>query len=139
MRLPVVPVSAVSDPPFSVLHPDDAARAMVAAIEHRLDGPCNIVGDGAATPWQAARLGGRVPLPVLPGLVGSGRARVGGDGRRARPRTSSISSATVAPATGAGRATSSGSRDLTPTQDVLRELFDWADVVAIARAGEQAA
>ena len=26
----------------------------------------------------------------------------------------------------------------TPTQDVLRELFDWADVVAIARAGEQA-
>jgi hypothetical protein len=26
-----------------------------------------------------------------------------------------------------------------PTQDVLRELFEWADVVAIARAGEQAA
>ena len=32
-----------------------------------------------------------------------------------------------------------GLDDLTSTQDVLRELFDWADVVAIARAGEQAA
>ena len=32
-----------------------------------------------------------------------------------------------------------GLTDLAPTQDVLRELFDWADVVAIARAGEQAA
>ena len=26
---------------------------------------CNIVGPGAATPWQAVRLGGRVPLPVV--------------------------------------------------------------------------
>lgn len=138
LRLPAVPVSAISDPPFSVLHPDDAARAMVVAIERRLDGPCNIVGAGAATPWQAARLGGRVPVPVLPGLWGAiGRAttiagaelathtvdliRHGctGDGSRARAEL--------------------GLDDLTPTQDVLRELFDWADVVAIARAGEQAA
>jgi UDP-glucose 4-epimerase len=138
LRLPVVPVSALSDPPFSVLHPDDAALAMVVAIEKRLDGPCNVVGPGAATPWQAARLGGRVPLPVLPGLWGAvGRAsevagaalaehvvdliRHGctGDGSRARDEL--------------------GLTDLAPTQDVLRELFDWADVVAIARAGEQAA
>ena len=67
LRLPVVPVSALSDPPFSLLHPDDAAHAMVAAMDHRIDGPCNIVGPGAASPWQAARLGGRVPLPVPPG------------------------------------------------------------------------
>lgn len=138
LRLPVVPVSAISDPPFSVLHPDDAARAMVVAIERRLDGPCNVVGGGAATPWQAARLGGRIPLPVLPGLWGAvGRAsevagaelaehvvdliRHGctGDGGRARVEL--------------------GLGDLIPTQDVLRELFDWADVVAIARAGEAAA
>jgi hypothetical protein len=32
-----------------------------------------------------------------------------------------------------------GLTDLVPTQDVLRELFEWADVVAIARAGDQAA
>ncbi len=138
LRLPVVPVSAVSDPPFSVLHPDDAARAMVAAIEHRLDGPCNIVGEGAATPWQATRLGGRVPLPVLPGLWGP----VG--------RASEVMGAALAAhvvdlirhgCTGdASRARDElGLSDLIPTQDVLRELFDWADVVAIARAGEQAA
>ena len=71
LRLPVVPVAAFSDPPFSLLHPDDAAAAMVAAIEQRVDGPCNVVGPGAATPWQAARLGGRVPLPVIPALWGA--------------------------------------------------------------------
>src|SRR6202035_4637564 len=54
--------------PYTTLFRSDAADAMVAAIEHRVDGPCNVVGGGAATPWQAARLGGRVPLPVLPGL-----------------------------------------------------------------------
>src|SRR5207247_2788544 len=77
LRLPVVPVSVFSDPPFSLLHPDDAARAMVAAIEHRVDGPCNVVGPGAATPWQAARLGGRGPLPVLPSLGGGGGRAAG--------------------------------------------------------------
>ncbi len=138
LRLPVVPVSAVSDPPFSLLHPDDAARSMVAAIERRLDGPCNVVGSGAATPWQAARLGGRIPLPVPPGLWGP------------VARVSEVAGAALAPhvvdlirhgCTGdAGRARDDlGLSNLTPTQDVLRELFDWADVVAIARAGEQAA
>jgi len=138
LRLPVVPVSAVSDPPFSLLHPDDAAHAMVAAIERRLDGPCNIVGEGAATPWQAARLGGRVPLPVPPGLW------------RLVARATEVAGAALAPhvvdllrhgCTGdASRARDAlGLTRPTPTQDVLRELFDWADVVAIARAGEQAA
>jgi UDP-glucose 4-epimerase len=138
LRLPVVPVSAISDPPFSLLHPDDAAHTMVAAIERRLDGPCNVVGEGAATPWQAARLGGRVPFPVPPGLWGV----VG--------RASEVAGAALAPhvvdlirhgCTGDGsRARGElGLTRPTPTQDVLRELFDWADVVAIARAGEQAA
>ena len=138
LRLPVVPVSAVSDPPFSLLHPDDAAQMMVTAIERRLDGPCNIVGEGAATPWQAARLGGRVPLPIPPGLWGI----VG--------RASEVAGAALAPhvvdlirhgCTGdSGRArVELGLKRPIPTQHVLRELFDWADVVAIARAGEQAA
>ena len=38
LRLPVVPVPAFADPPFSLLHPDDAAEAMVAAIDRRYDG-----------------------------------------------------------------------------------------------------
>jgi UDP-glucose 4-epimerase len=138
LRLPVVPVGAFSDPPFPLLHPDDSALAMVAAIERRLDGPCNIVGPGAATPWQAARLGGRVPLPVPPGLWGP------------VARASEIAGAALAPhvidlirhgcTADASRARDElGLSHLAPTQEVLRELFDWADVVAIARTGEQAA
>ncbi len=138
LRLPVVPVSAFSDPPFSLLHPDDAANAMVAAIEHRAEGPINVVGPGAATPWQAARLGGRVPLPVLPQLW------------PAVARGTEIAGAAIAPHVVEllryGR-TGDGSRaqdllqlgKLTPTQDVLRELFDWADVVPIAMSREQVA
>ena len=81
LRLPAVPVPAFADPPFSLLHPDDAATAMVAAIERRHDGPLNVVGTGAATPWQAARLGGRIPLPVLPPLWNA-TSRVDRDRRR---------------------------------------------------------
>lgn len=138
LRLPVVPVSAVSDPPFSLLHPDDAARAMVVAIEQRLEGPCNIVGSGAATPWQAARLGGRVPLPVFPGLWGAvGRASEVAGAALAAHVVSLVRHGCTGDGSRAGDEL--GLTDLMPTQDVLRELFEWADVVAIARAGEQAA
>jgi UDP-glucose 4-epimerase len=138
LRLPVVPVSAIADPPFSLLHPDDAADAMVAAIEQRVDGPCNVVGPGAATPWQAARLGGRVPLPVPPrmwGLVA---------------RATELAGAQIAPhviellrrgCTGDGARAREvlGLGEFTSTQDVLRELFEWADVVPIATGREQVA
>ena len=129
-----------SDPPFSLLHPDDAARAMVAAIEHRIDGPCNVVGPGAATPVagrapRRPRAAARSP----PGLWGAGRARVRGRGRRARAARRRSDPARLHRRRQPGARRARASRDLVPTQDVLRELFDWADVVAIARAGEQAA
>jgi len=138
LRLPVVPVSALSDPPFSLLHPDDAAHAMVAAMDLRFDGPCNIVGPGAASPWQATRLGGRVPLPVPP-LAWMGIARM-----------TEFAGAAIAPhvvellrrgCTGDGTRAIEELRlaPLTPTQDVLRELFEWADVVPIPTAREQVA
>src|SRR5262249_508891 len=123
---------------FSLLHPDDAAQAMVVAIEKRLDGPVNVVGPGAATPWQAARLGGRVPLPVLPGMwTGIGAA-------------AQVPGAAIAPHVVDGLqhgCTGDGTRarnelaltNLMPTQDVLRELFDWADVVPIPTARDQVA
>jgi UDP-glucose 4-epimerase len=138
LRLPVVPVSVFADPPFSLLHPDDAAEAMVAAIEHRVDGPCNVVGPGAATPWQAARLGGRVPLPVPPRMWG------------AVARATEIAGAAIAPHVVEllrNGCTGDGSRArevlhltrLASTQEVLRELFEWADVVPIATGQEQVA
>ncbi len=65
LRLPLVPVPALADPAFVLLHPVDAARAMVEAVACDVDGPVNVVGGGATSPWQAVRLGGRIPVPVL--------------------------------------------------------------------------
>ena len=92
---------------------------MVAAIENRVDGPCNIVGPGAATPWQATRLGGRVPFPVLPEPVG--RASRPRPRSRAPPsrRTSSSCSGAVAPATAVAPSRSWSATTSTSTQDVL--------------------
>lgn len=65
LRLPVVPFSALADPPFSVVHADDAAAAVVAALRLGLDGPMNVVAPGAVTVSQAARMGGRVPIGLF--------------------------------------------------------------------------
>ena len=65
LRLPIVPVSALADPTFSVLHVDDAARAILAALWRSLDDTVNVVGSGAVSVWQASRLGGRVPVPLV--------------------------------------------------------------------------
>jgi UDP-glucose 4-epimerase len=65
LRLPLVPVSLLADPAFSVLHMEDAARALVSAAQHRHHGPVNVVAPGAVTATQAARLGGKLPLPLI--------------------------------------------------------------------------
>ncbi len=130
LRLPTVPVPAFSDPPFSLLHPDDAAEAMVAMIVRRVDGPVNVVGPGAATPWQAVRLGGRVPVPIAPPLW------------RWASRVAELAGAAIAPhvvellrhgRTGSGsRAVELlGLRGLRTTQQVLQELYEWAQVVPL--------
>jgi UDP-glucose 4-epimerase len=65
LRLPFVPVPALGGGPFSVVHRDDAAAALVAAaLGPAHDGPVNVVGAGEVSAWEAARLGGRVPVPV---------------------------------------------------------------------------
>lgn len=71
LRLPAVPVNALSltalEPAeFCLLDVEDAATAFVLALRRRLDGVVNVVGDGSITPYAAARLGGRVPVPILP-------------------------------------------------------------------------
>ncbi|MEY2959207.1 MAG: hypothetical protein RLZZ01_1775, partial [Actinomycetota bacterium] len=58
LRLPVVPCSALADPPFAVIHQHDAAEAFVRAAELRVDEPLNIVAPGAITIRQAIRRGG---------------------------------------------------------------------------------
>ncbi len=131
LRLPLVPVPAFSDPPFSLLHPDDACRAMVQALLVGFDGPVNVVGLGAASPWQAARLGGRIPVPVAP-FAWTGAARA-----------AELLGAAVAPhvielmrcgRTGSGaRAVSElGLGELRSTQEILAELYEWAEIVPLS-------
>jgi UDP-glucose 4-epimerase len=64
LRLPVVAFSGLADPAFSVLEVNDAADAVVAALHRKPDGPLNVVGAGAVTVSQAARIGRRFPLPL---------------------------------------------------------------------------
>jgi UDP-glucose 4-epimerase len=64
LRLPVVAFSGLADPAFSVLEVNDAADAVVAALHRTPDGPLNVVGPGAVTVSQAARIGRRVPVPL---------------------------------------------------------------------------
>jgi UDP-glucose 4-epimerase len=137
LRLPFVPVPALADPAFVLLHQDDAARAMVEALHRDVDGPVNVVGRGAASPWQAVRLGGRIPVPVLgPGwraarvaaelagapvpqhvleLMCKGRA---GDGARARDVLAL--------------------EGMRSTIDVCTELYEWG-TVTLMRQTEDAA
>ncbi len=128
LRLSAVPVPALTDPPFSVVHPADAARALVRALDIAYDGPLNIVGPGAATPLQAVRLGGRLPIPTL------------GLGWAIAARLAELSGAAIAQhvidllrhgntASGSVAVDVLGLDDLIPTQQVLRDLFDWARIV----------
>jgi UDP-glucose 4-epimerase len=138
LRLPAVPVPACADPPFSLLHPDDAATAMVEALLRRCDGPLNVVGPGAATPWQAARLGGRVPVPML------------GPSWRWAARVAEVAGAAIAPhviellrfgrtASGSRAVSELGLREVMPTQQVLTELYEWAAIVPLAPSEQDVA
>jgi UDP-glucose 4-epimerase len=64
LRLPIVPFAAPLDGPIQLLHINDAHAAFLAAVRRRIGGVFNIVGEGAVTGSQAARMGGRTILPV---------------------------------------------------------------------------
>jgi UDP-glucose 4-epimerase len=138
LRLPLVPVDAFADPPFSLLHPEDACQAMVAALVHGYDGPLNIVGPGATSPWQATRLGGRVPVPVLPPLWGIASPVVEFVGAAIAPHVVELLRYGCVGAGGLA-VSELGIERPRPTQRVLQELFDWAEIVPIAAARETAA
>jgi UDP-glucose 4-epimerase len=138
LRTPAVPFSAVADPPFSLLHQEDAAAALLAAVRHPVDGPVNVVGSGAVTASQAARLGRRLPVPTF------------GLGWRAARLFSELAGAPVpdhvhellvrgrtADGTRAGELL--GVRPLRSTPEVLRELYAWAEVVLLSTPEARAA
>jgi UDP-glucose 4-epimerase len=130
LRLPAVPVPALADPPFSLLHQEDAARAMVEALCRGYDGPLNIVGPGAASPWQVVRLGGRVPVPML------------GPSWKLACRVAELAGAPVPPhvlelmqrgrtADGSRAIEALGLAPMRSTQEVCAELYEWATVTAL--------
>ena len=138
LRLPLVPVPAFVDPPFSLLNHEDAARAAVEAIVREAHGPFNVVGPGAASPWQAVRLGGRIPFPVA------------GPGWRLAGRFSEIAGAPIPDHTlslmrdgltadGRHAATALGLGRMVPTQVVLDDLFEWATVTPISNVDRRVA
>lgn len=65
LRLPVVAYGGLADLPFALLHQADAAASVMAAVDRGPDGAVNLVAAGATTPSQAARLGDRIPLPIV--------------------------------------------------------------------------
>ncbi|MEL7208856.1 MAG: hypothetical protein AAGK32_11620, partial [Actinomycetota bacterium] len=138
LRLPLVPISLWSGLPFSLLHQEDAAGAIVAALHARHHGPVNVVGEGAVTAWQAARIGGRVPTPVVgPGwLVASAAVEVAGSPLPDHVREL-LNRGRVADG---GRALEAlGIEPSYSTGDVVRALFEWASVVYLEPTREEAA
>jgi UDP-glucose 4-epimerase len=133
-----VPVGALSDPPFSLLHQEDAAHALVRAVECGFDGPVNVVGRGAVTPAQAARLGGRVVLPVVgpQWLLASFAAELLGAPMPAHVRELLVRGRTADG--GLARAVLGVDPEV-PTAAVVRDLYDWASVTYLRPTAEEPA
>jgi UDP-glucose 4-epimerase len=130
LRLPVVPVPALADPAFSLLHQEDAARSMVEAIVRGVDGPVNVVGPGAASVWQAVRLGNRIPLPIV-GPLWSAAERAAELAGAPVPDHVAELMAKGRTADGSRAAGELGLTAMRTTQEVCAELFEWATVTAI--------
>lgn len=129
LRLPAVPVPAWADPVFQLLHQEDAARSIVAALLRDVDGPINVVGPGAASVWQAVRLGGRLPVPIAGPLwsVAAQAAELAG----APVPAHVIELLTRGSAGDGSKAASLGLGELRSTLDVCAELYEWATVTAM--------
>ena len=65
LRLPVVPVSLLADPAFSVIDDQDAATAVVAAARAGSTDRSTSSRRARSPPSQAVRIGGRVALPLI--------------------------------------------------------------------------
>src|SRR4051794_892596 len=138
LRLPVVPTGGLSDPPFSLLHQDDAAHAFVRALEARYEGPLNVVGPGAVTPSQAARLGGRLVFPIVgpQWLAARAVAELLGAPLPAHVQELLTRGRTADGSLGAAVL---GLDQPRGTLEVVQDLYDWATVTFLRAAEEDAA
>jgi UDP-glucose 4-epimerase len=133
LRLPAVPVPALADPVFQLIHADDVARAIVAALWSDFDGPVNVVGPGAASVWQAVRLGGRVPVPTVGPMWRLAAQAVELAGAPAPPHVLEVlQRGSVADGSRAGSVL--GLEELRSTHDVCTELYEWGTVTPLRPA-----
>jgi UDP-glucose 4-epimerase len=137
LRLPVVAFGGLADPAFAVLHQNDAVTALLAAVDHGPDAPVNVVADGVITPAQAARLGGRFPLPILGPQWQL--ARVAAELLGA-PLPEHVRELLVRGQVADGTAAVGllGTHPAWSTLDIIRDLYEWAPVTVI-HPGEHAA
>jgi UDP-glucose 4-epimerase len=126
LRLPVVPFG-VFDAPFSLLHMEDAVQAVVGALRAGHNGPVNVVGQGAVTALQAARLGGRIPIPVIgPGwILARAVTEVLGAPLPEHVRELLVRGRS---ADGSSALGAIGVEPEQSTEDVVRELYEWGEV-----------
>lgn len=130
LRLPIVGCNGMADPAFSVLHAEDAARAIVHALLAGAVGTYNVVASDAVTASQAALLGSRVPLPIIgPAWLAVAKlAELAGAPvpdhvlellRRGRSADGGRFEAEV------------GFHAARSTPEVIRDLYDWAPVTPL--------
>jgi UDP-glucose 4-epimerase len=136
LRLPVVPFG-LFDAPFSLLHMEDAVQAVLGALAAGHNGPVNLVGPGAVTALQAARLGGRIPIPVLgPGwMVARAVSELFGAPLPEHVRELLVRGRS---ADGSSALGAIGVEPVRSTEDVVRELYEWGELAHLAVV-EQAA
>jgi len=127
LRLPIVPTGALSDLPFSLLHQDDAAYAFTRALATCYDGPLNVVGPGAVTGTQAARLGGRVAMPIVGPQWWGARAVAELLGAPLPPHVRELLTRGRTADGGLG-ADVLGLDELKSTPEIVRDLYEWATV-----------
>ena len=136
LRLPVVPYSPFEGP-FCLLHMEDAVQALVAALTSGHDGPVNVVGPGAVTALQAARLGGRLPFPVLgPGwMVARTITELLGSPLPDHVRELLVRGRS---ADGSSARSALGVEPRHTTADIVRELYEWGELAHLPVAQEAA-
>jgi UDP-glucose 4-epimerase len=137
LRLPAVPVSVLADPAFALIDDNDAANAIVAAARTSFDGPLNVVSPGAVTAFKAARMGGRVPIPLLGPEWPIARLVTSALGAPIPPHVLELlhRGGTV-DAELAGEVL--GVRPMLTTPEVVKALYEWATVLHL-RPGEAVA